>query len=242
MSWPSPASNATKPDSTLWNQIISALSLAGGSYNANQQVFSNYLQINIAAASDQRALFISSPALVGAGLQSGGRVFYRVNSFDTVNHTLDFIFNPLTITNAGTGALRIFTSLDGAIPTEIMRWTSAGFVGIGTAPASPLHVHVGTNQNFSVASIGSACAVQAINDAASVWVPLVIEGLPMKFGQNATGLSIFYVPNALSSNTTFDGNLWNGSVTFWVDEANNLLTFRAKYSSGTLKKGTVALV
>jgi hypothetical protein len=39
-----------------------------------------------------------------------------------------------------------------------------------------------------------------------------------------------------------DGNLLNGSVELYLDEAGNNLKFRAKYAAGTLKTGTVALV
>jgi len=38
-----------------------------------------------------------------------------------------------------------------------------------------------------------------------------------------------------------DGDLDNGSIVFYLNEAGNLLTIRAKYSDGTLKSGTVAL-
>ena len=38
-----------------------------------------------------------------------------------------------------------------------------------------------------------------------------------------------------------DADLKSGSVSFWLDESSNLLTFRCKYSDGTLKTGTVAL-
>jgi hypothetical protein len=39
-----------------------------------------------------------------------------------------------------------------------------------------------------------------------------------------------------------DGDLDNAQWSVWVDEGSDLLTFRVKYSTGTLKTGTVALV
>jgi hypothetical protein len=39
-----------------------------------------------------------------------------------------------------------------------------------------------------------------------------------------------------------DGNMGNSQVNFWVNEAGDLLTFKVKYSNGTVKSGTVALV
>lgn len=38
-----------------------------------------------------------------------------------------------------------------------------------------------------------------------------------------------------------DADLKNSSISFWLDETNDALTFRVKYSDGTLKTGTVAL-
>lgn len=38
-----------------------------------------------------------------------------------------------------------------------------------------------------------------------------------------------------------DANMGNSELNFWVNEAGNLLTFKVKYSDGTVKSGTVAL-
>ena len=38
-----------------------------------------------------------------------------------------------------------------------------------------------------------------------------------------------------------DADLGNGQVNIWVDEAANNLTFKVKYSDGTVKSGTVSL-
>ena len=52
-----------------------------------------------------------------------------------------------------------------------------GNVGIGTnTPAGKLEVKVGTNQNFNVTSTNSITQLQAINDAATVFVPFDIAG------------------------------------------------------------------
>jgi hypothetical protein len=45
---------------------------------------------------------------------------------------------------------------------------------------------------------------------------------------------------ALASAPT-DGDIPNSFISWWLNEAGNLLTFRVRYSGGTLKTGTIAL-
>jgi hypothetical protein len=58
-----------------------------------------------------------------------------------------------------------------------------------------------------------------------------------KFLLHVAGALAYAVPSSAPT----DGDLSNGQVTAWVDETNNLLKFRVKYSGGTLKTGSVAL-
>lgn len=44
------------------------------------------------------------------------------------------------------------------------------------------------------------------------------------------------------SSAPTDGDIDNGAMVAWLNEGSNLLTFRVRYSGGTLKTGTVALV
>ena len=47
----------------------------------------------------------------------------------------------------------------------------------------------------------------------------------------------YSVPNAALASAV----LGNGQMQIWVDEVGNNLTFKVKYSTGTVKSGTVAL-
>lgn len=58
-----------------------------------------------------------------------------------------------------------------------------------------------------------------------------------KFSIQNTGRAFVTTPN--SANT--DSDLANNQITFYLDETNNNLKVRVKYSDGTLKTGTVAL-
>lgn len=45
----------------------------------------------------------------------------------------------------------------------------------------------------------------------------------------------------VNSSAVADGDLGNGEVNFWVDETNDKLVFKVKYSDGTVKSGSVDL-
>lgn len=49
---------------------------------------------------------------------------------------------------------------------------------------------------------------------------------------------VFSVPAAALASGTMN----NSQMQIWVDEVGNNLTFKVKYSNGTVKSGTVALV
>jgi collagen triple helix repeat protein len=48
-----------------------------------------------------------------------------------------------------------------------------------------------------------------------------------------------YLVQSLPETSPADGQLWNNSQTFYVDETNNNLMVKVKYSDGTIKTGTV---
>src|SRR5690349_7100351 len=112
MAWPPTQIDSFTPHSADWNLIVNALSTAGGSYNANQNVFSNYLQVIINPAVSTDGLAVLPPARTTAGTQFGGLIRLRANSFDTVNHTRDFYARVETSSNAGAVLWSLFTQLD----------------------------------------------------------------------------------------------------------------------------------
>lgn len=55
---------------------------------------------------------------------------------------------------------------------------------------------------------------------------------------HSTGSTILGV----NSSANADVDLSNGEVNIWVDETNDELEFKVKYSNGTVKSGTVSLL
>ena len=103
-----------------------------------------------------------------------------------------------------------------------------------------------------VARVFSTGAVQIGPSTSATAVPLTLKGASgqtadLQEWQNSAGTPLskvggdgrLYVqsPNAAPT----DSNLGNSQITFWLNEAGNQLTFRARYSGGTLKTGTVTL-
>lgn len=247
MPWPPTQVDTFKPHSSDWNAIVNALSTEQGSYNANQQAFSNYLSISISPAVNSDALDVLPPVRVSAGTQSGGIVRWRANSYDTSNHTRDFYWQPVTTSNAGAGSLSLFTQLDGGAASLVIRATDAGFVGIGTsAPACALdvtgqihgsttggiacfpfggvtfQVRTGTDQNFAVRN-NTILEILAINDAGNSAVPIAINGTIVHF--NGPGV---LAPHA----ATAPGTPPAGQFYFYMDSADNKL--KCKGPSGTV--------
>jgi hypothetical protein len=51
-----------------------------------------------------------------------------------------------------------------------------------------------------------------------------------------------YNLNKINTSALADGSHANSEMSFWVDESGNTLNFKVKYSSGTVKSGSIALV
>lgn len=74
----------------------------------------------------------------------------------------------------------------------------------------------------------------------------VIEDLKLWIEQNFQRISddmIYESPGPLyvDSAALGDGKIGKSRVNIWVDETGNTLSFKVKYSDGTVKSGTVAL-
>ena len=125
MAWPPHQVSTFKPTSAEWNAIVDALSTAQGAYNANGQVFSGFLQINIAPTAGTDAIVIAPAPLVASGIQIGGYLKWRAGSYDSSAHTKDFWWKAETTTNAGAGLFTLQASLDGGGATTILRATES---------------------------------------------------------------------------------------------------------------------
>ena len=79
-----------------------------------------------------------------------------------------------------------FSSASGGTFTEYMRIDSSGNVGIGEiSPASPLDVHVGTDQNLEVDSNGGELRLSAVNDARNGNPAMRFQATSYKFYGNS---------------------------------------------------------
>lgn len=79
------------------------------------------------------------------------------------------------------------------------------------------------------ASRTSETVFYTVNNAGTATENLKLDGV---------GRLFIKTPNSAPT----DGDIDNGTITAYLNEAGNLLTFRVKYAAGTLKTGTVALV
>lgn len=101
---------------------------------------------------------------------------------------------------------------------------------------------------IGIDSINEAGCIQARTDGMMVYLPLRLQYLG---GNTGIGLGSTTAVNATlhSSGTTIlgignsaiaDGNLYNGNINPWVNEGSDILNFKVKYSSGTVKTYNIA--
>jgi len=87
--------------------------------------------------------------------------------------------------------------------SQRMKITSGGNIGIGlTNPSSPLHVRVGTNNNFEIEETGGDLRLLAINDARNANVRMEFAASAFQF---------------LTGNVTIDGSITKGSGSFKIN-------------------------
>ena len=111
--------------------------------------------------------------------QYGGIVGTTDTSGDDANNQTAQI-QLLHTSSGGNLAFRTNGNIGTTSTTERMRIDSSGNVGIGATPEAPLHVKVGTNENFRISS-DSGVRFQAMNDAASAINTMKIGGDPLIF-------------------------------------------------------------
>jgi hypothetical protein len=116
-------------------------------------------------------------------------------------------------------------------PVEVATFTGGGNVGIGTsAPADVLEVRAGSDANLAVrtgATVtgGTGVAIQALNDAASATVPLVLQGSVIELSGNVgigvTPTSRFHIQNSGTSAYAIEVDASDGSNLFGVWEESD---------------------
>lgn len=119
--------------------------------------------------------------------------------------------------------------------------TSAGNVGMGykagRIATGAYNIFIGWEAGNDTTSASNQIiigkSVQAASATASDYMNI---GNLLKGDQSAGELYL-----ACPASAAADGDLSNNEFTVWVDESGNNLTFKVKYSTGTVKSGTVAL-
>lgn len=98
---------------------------------AGDQTFTGHQTVQVSA--DTTSILHDTPARATAGTANGTRHVLRAHSFDTLDHTRDFIWRARTTTNAGAGIVELLTSLDGGPLSTLWSVDSAGVLaGIAT--------------------------------------------------------------------------------------------------------------
>jgi hypothetical protein len=148
----------------------------------------------------------------------------------------------------------------------LLNLDSAAFVGIGTsAPAAMLDVNgvvratgftsPATGVGVEIEYSGGTGFLQSINRTAAAYVPLKIEANPVTINATSGGKVGIGVPTpqaglhsavstiigVANAQVIPDANIGTSQVEIWIDETNSRLTFRVKYSTGTVKTGTVTV-
>jgi hypothetical protein len=149
----------------------------------------------------------------------GGNSYTAFYTYDdpvgvTSFHGIDLLADA----GSGTGEFTATATADG---------TGGGVVLDLTSPAGAIAL--------SASNAVAIISVNGVSSQASHLLDLQIGGANKHFFTETHA-----VLKAPASDPSAD--LVNGSLTFWLNEAGNLLTFQVKYSGGTAKTGTVALV
>lgn len=124
------------------------------------------------------------------------------------------------LTNNANGS-QSFWGLEGSSGAQLAGNSSANAAVLGTGYAFSVQLVTNNNVRMTITSSGNV-GIGTTSPQAALHV---------------AGAVIMGVPNS----APVDANIGTSQVSIWVNESTNALTFRVKYSTGTLKTGTVSL-
>lgn len=183
-------------------------------------------------------LQIQNSMLVGAGTTA---TFLTMNL--NYNSGFKYISNGFaSIYSQDSGDHTFYTSTSGtaagaATLNERLRITNAGNVGIGVTPVAKFMVNVATNQDIRFSQEGSQACISSINDAASAFQVLKVDGSTLQLNSqsggdvlvNSTSTSSGAKFNVFFSDATHNGQVirettGNASVTYLIFNSNGTQT------------------
>lgn len=194
--------------------------------------------VGFASGVSQPGVYGSTSTGTGSGVQGadgGGDTLPGDTSYGVYGSSVSAI-GIGAVTSTGTG-IRVNVLNSTGIGVNIIGATGSSLLMLSNSTAVPggtfSFIHdinrINTASNFA-APTGTFDGV-TVNRSLSIQVASPKAAL---HGASLTILGAHKSPNP-------DSDLGNGQVNFWVDEPGNNLTFKVKYSSGTVKSGTVAL-
>lgn len=145
--------------------------------------------------------------------------------------------------NVGVGG-STFTGLPVSIPASGVRFKVFGASASNYASIQPSTFFVDeTIYMFSGSIIGADANIAGLNYSLGIFT---FGDNDLYLGRNSVVSQRFvtgnYILSVCNQGALADATHGNNQMSFWVDESGNTLNFKVKYSTGTVKSGSIALV